>query len=216
MSPSPRQSSINQSKRHKLLNDVKSDSVTPKTALHGPNPSDEEQRTRSHVTKFQKETRLSVSGSREQAPLDCPPFPTHPGDLVICKKKRKDREKSAVIQKASPASPRNMAAPTQVRPPASLLSQGRNGPTSPPNPVRVGPVSPPNMGRSAKISLHKDAHALPSQQAADPPTWPHQRAPQQAGSAGAGPVATAVEEVHWAKPVKKMRTDTGKRRPSHL
>ncbi|MQM09007.1 hypothetical protein Taro_041869 [Colocasia esculenta] len=196
MSPSPRQTSFNQSKRHKLLNDVESDPLSTKTSHHV-HSGDEELRTRGHVPKFQKETRPSVSGNREQAPLDCPPFPTHPGDLVICKKKRKDREKTAVIQKASPASPRNMAAPSQVRPSASLLSQGRNGPTSPPNPTRVGAVSSPNMGRSMKISIHKDAHAHPSQQAVHPPIWPHQRGPQQASGAGAGagPLALARDVV---------------------
>uniref|UniRef100_A0A1D1ZLS2 ATP-dependent helicase BRM n=1 Tax=Anthurium amnicola TaxID=1678845 RepID=A0A1D1ZLS2_9ARAE len=214
-SPSRRQSAFNQSKRHKLLNDVESD-PTSKIALHITNPSDDELRSRGQVSKFQKETRPSVSSSREQVPLDCPPFPTHPGDLVICKKKRKDREKLAVMQKTCPASPPNVAAPMQVRQSASLLGQGRGGPASPSNLTRVGPVSPPSMGRGVKISLHKDVHAHPSHQAVYPATWPHQRGLQQGSGAGGGPVAAAVEEVQWAKPVKKMRTDTGKRRPSHL
>ncbi|XP_024987656.1 ATP-dependent helicase BRM-like [Cynara cardunculus var. scolymus] len=96
-----------------------------------------------------KETRF---GTRV-APVAQEPRPfTHPGDFVICKKKRKDREKSGVVKAAGPVSPvgRGTRSPGQTR-----LSQS-----------------------------------------------------QTIGQAGGG--------VGWANPVKRMRTDAGKRRPSQV
>ncbi|KAI3681785.1 hypothetical protein L6452_36589 [Arctium lappa] len=105
----------------------------------------------------QRETRFGNSSTRDSAdPQDEPrPF-THPGELVICKKKRKDREKSSVVKSVSPTGiGREMRSPGQTR-----LSQSQQG-------------------------------------------WQSPSQPQGSG-------------IGWANPVKRMRTDAGKRRPSHL
>ncbi|KAJ9539405.1 hypothetical protein OSB04_032138 [Centaurea solstitialis] len=108
----------------------------------------------------QRETRFgSSSGTRDSADPqdDRRPF-THPGELVICKKKRKDREKSSAVKSVSPTGiGREMRSPGQTR-----LSQSQSQ-----------------------------------------PGW---QSPAQPQGTGAG----------WANPVKRMRTDAGKRRPSHL
>ncbi|KAL0347801.1 UNVERIFIED_CONTAM: ATP-dependent helicase BRM [Sesamum calycinum] len=127
-------------------------------------------------SKSQKlESRLSSSkSSRELSQADdtCP-F-THPGDLVICKKKRKDREKSA--------------------------AKSGNG--------LGGPVSSTGMGRfitgRGLIPGSKDRGS--SQQSAIQRGWAA-LSPQQGNGSGS---------VGWANPVKRMRTDAGRRRPSHL
>jgi SWI/SNF-related matrix-associated actin-dependent regulator of chromatin subfamily A protein 2/4 len=137
----------------------------------------------------QKETRVgSGSGSsREQYHQDDSPL--HPGELVICKKKRKDRDKSAV--------------------------RSRTGSS--------GPVSPPSMGRNITSpvlnSIPKDArlntspvlNSIPkdarlSQQNTHQQGWVNQPQPPNGGAGSVG----------WANPVKRLRTDAGKRRPSHL
>ncbi|KAK6920103.1 Glutamine-Leucine-Glutamine, QLQ [Dillenia turbinata] len=166
--PSPRQLA-GQTKRHKWINEVVHDpSPTLKPLTRG-SASGEDSRIRSHMP--QKESRLS-SSSRDQGPQDESPLLTHPGELVICKKKRKDREKSVV-------KPRT----------------GSSGPVS------------PSMGRIMKSpgseSILKDARI--SQQ------WSNQ-SPQ--GTNNSGGMGTG--SVGWANPVKRMRTDAGKRRPSHL
>ncbi|KAL7158770.1 hypothetical protein ABFS83_02G165400 [Erythranthe nasuta] len=108
------------------------------------------------------------------------PF-THPGDLVICKKKRKDREKSAA-------------------------NKGGSGSSS-------GPLSPTGLGRGIKspfpISGSKDIGS--GQQNSTQHGWAGTVSPpppQQGNNSGAS--------VGWANPVKRMRTDAGRRRPSHL
>ncbi|KAK4397201.1 ATP-dependent helicase BRM [Sesamum angolense] len=130
-------------------------------------------KVKSHIS--QKESRLSSSkSSRELSQADdTRPF-THPGDLVICKKKRKDREKSA--------------------------AKSGNG--------LGGPVSPTGMGRfitgPGLIPGSKDRGS--SQQSAIQRGWAA-ISPQQGNGSGS---------VGWANPVKRMRTDAGRRRPSHL
>ncbi|OMP00371.1 SNF2-related protein [Corchorus olitorius] len=168
--PSSRQ--VAAGKRQKPINDVESDfGVTQKSLQRGSNHAGEDGRVRGHAP--QKESRLG-SGTREQYQQDDSPL-THPGELVICKKKRKDREKSVV--------------------------KPRTG-TS-------GPVSPPSMGRSIRSpatgSVSKDARQ--SQQNTHQQSWPNQPAHPSNGGGGS---------VGWANPVKKLRTDAGKRRPSHL
>lgn len=110
-----------------------------------------------------KETRFgnnsSTRGGAAHTEEEPRPF-THPGELVICKKKRKDREKSGVVK------PGNGSA---------------------------GPVSP--VGRGTR----SPGQTRPSQS-------------QTVGQHGNGSGAS----IGWANPVKKMRTDAGKRRPSQL
>ncbi|KAK9065487.1 hypothetical protein SSX86_014888 [Deinandra increscens subsp. villosa] len=106
-----------------------------------------------------RETRFGNSSTRAAAGAanaqEEPRPLTHPGELVICKKKRKDREKSGMVR------PGNGSA---------------------------GPVSP--IGRVARN---------PGQS-------------QGIGQLGNGSGAS----FGWANPVKRMRTDAGKRRPSQL
>ncbi|KAL1549842.1 ATP-dependent helicase BRM-like isoform X1 [Salvia divinorum] len=164
--PSSRQLPASLGKRQKLVKEVDSENApflkpqtrTPIHAVEG--------------SKFRnsmpyKELKLGSSSSRDLGQLDdTRPF-THPGDLVICKKKRKDREKSA--------------------------TKSGNG--------SAGPLSPTGIGRGMKspgsISGARDIGL--SQHGWGP------LSPQQGNGS-----------VGWANPVKKMRTDAGRRRPSHL
>nr|XP_027109594.1 ATP-dependent helicase BRM-like [Coffea arabica] len=131
-------------------------------------PIHEDTKTRGHVS--QKEARLGSSSSRDLGQQDdSRPF-AHPGELVICKKKRKDREK--------------------------LGFKAGNG--------SAGPVSPTGVSRGirspAQASIAKDVKQVTQQQG-----W-NSQSPQQVHSSGGN--------VGWANPVKRMRTDAGKRRPS--
>ncbi|XVF73163.1 hypothetical protein PTKIN_Ptkin12aG0179200 [Pterospermum kingtungense] len=172
--PSSRPTAVG--KRQKPIHEVESDSGAvqkslPRGSAHGGED------TRVRVPVPQKESRLgSGSGTtREQHQQDDSPL-THPGELVICKKKRKDREKSTV--------------------------KPRTG--------SVGPASPPSIGRSIRSpaagSVSKDARL--TQQTTHQQGWPNQPAHPSNGGGGGS--------VGWANPVKKLRTDAGKRRPSHL
>ncbi|KAJ6679702.1 ATP-DEPENDENT HELICASE BRM [Salix purpurea] len=164
--PSAKQAALGLSKRHKSINDVGPDNgTTHKPMQRGSTPSSEDTRS---IRVPQKETRVgSGSSSREQCLQDDSPL--HPGELVICKKKRKDRDKSAV--------------------------RSRTGSS--------GPVSPPSMGRNITSPIlnsnPKDARL--SQQ-----KWVNQPQPTNGGTGSVG----------WANPVKRLRTDAAKRRPSHL
>lgn len=177
--PSPRQGGLGQGKRHKPINDVEPDpSPLHKPQQRGSVPTGtcEETRVKGHMS--QKESRLgsgSGSGSgRELSQPDDSPRLAHPGELVICKKKRKDREKSVVK----------------------------------PRTVSAGPVSPPGGIRSIRSlgssSVSKD---LRSQQTSHQQGW---------GNQPVHPTNGGGESVGWANPVKRLRTDAGKRRPSHL
>ncbi|KAH6779898.1 transcription regulatory protein SNF2 [Perilla frutescens var. hirtella] len=166
-----RQLPAGQSKRQKLVKDVDSDSgpfQKPQTRV----PIHSVESTKSRNSLLHKESRLGSSSSRELGQPDDTPRPfTHPGDLVICKKKRKDREKSA----------------------------GKSGNGS------AGPLSPTGIGRGIKspggpISGAKDIGSSQHGWGA--------LSPQQGNSSGGS--------VGWANPVKRMRTDAGRRRPSHL
>lgn len=124
----------------------------------------------SPASTVQRETRLGNNSTRDST--EPTPF-THPGELVINKKKRKDREKSAVVKSGS-----------------------RSG----------GSVSPTTgVGREIRSpgqTRLSQGHSQ-SQQG-----WSNNQSPQQ-GSGNSGGTG-------WANPVKRVRTDTGKRRPSHL
>ncbi|KAJ7962412.1 ATP-dependent helicase BRM-like [Quillaja saponaria] len=174
---SPRQISASQSKRHKLINEVESDPCPSEKPLHRRSiSSGENTRVRGHVP--QKESSRLGSGSassREQLQQDDSSQLTHPGQLVICKRKRNDREKSLV-------KPRNGSA---------------------------GPVSPSSLGHTIRTpvpsSASKDTRV--AQQTAHAQGWASQPAQPSNGVGGT---------VGWANPVKRLRTDSGKRRPSHL
>uniref|UniRef100_A0A7N0UTQ1 ATP-dependent helicase BRM n=1 Tax=Kalanchoe fedtschenkoi TaxID=63787 RepID=A0A7N0UTQ1_KALFE len=154
-----------QSKRHKLINEVESDRNGLSKPLSRSSMPAEDTRTRSQMVL--KESRL-VSQQEE------PRLLTHPGELVICKKKRKDREKSLMK----------------------------------PRTVSSGPVSPPPIRSPILCGAPRDSRS--AQQTSHHQGWSGQSAQQSnGGSVGGG-------NVGWANPVKRMRTDTGKRRPSHL
>ncbi|RWW23591.1 hypothetical protein GW17_00012156 [Ensete ventricosum] len=189
--------SSSKTKQQAPTNKLETVTVRDKVVPHRASPMDGEERTKpSSSSKHHKESR-SVSGSlKEQAP-ECSQFLMHPGDLVIRKKRRKERDKSAVKQRTGPASPSN---------------PGRMGPLSPPSTGRGASAPSPTMNRSSSLSFGKDSR--PAQQAKHPSSgWPH-REMQQPGYGDGG--RHGIGDVQWAKPVKRMRTDTGKRRPSHM
>ncbi|MBA0790857.1 hypothetical protein Gohar_015477, partial [Gossypium harknessii] len=171
MGSSARQAAVG--KRQKPIKEVESDSgLTQKSLQRRSSHAGEDTRVRVHMP--QKESMVGcVSGITKELYQQDDSILTHPGELVICKKKRKDREKS------------------MVKPRTGL----------------AGPVSPPSIARSIKSpttgSFSKDAARL-TQQTAHQQSWHQPAHPPNGGSVG------------WANPVKKLRTDAGKRRPSHL
>ncbi|KAL8138466.1 hypothetical protein V2J09_004467 [Rumex salicifolius] len=169
-SPSPRPSSA--LKRDKLMNEVERETNVP-PRMTSP---------RMMSPRMHTESRLGGMGNNNVPSQDNDESSrlTHPGELVVCKKKRKDREKSVV--KTRPRS--------------------------------VGPVSPPSTGRSllgppGSMGVQRDGK--PTQKSG----WGNQ--PITGGSSSRG-VAVGIGglSVGWANPVKRLRTDVGKRRPSHL
>ncbi|KAK7394748.1 hypothetical protein VNO78_15285 [Psophocarpus tetragonolobus] len=155
---SPRQMTVGQSKRHRVTNDVETDPCpSQKPHQSGSASNGESSRFKSHLKD--SKTGSGSSSAREQPQQDKSPVLAHPGQLVVCKKKRNDREKS--------------------------LGKCRTG--------SAGPVSPPSSIRSpGSGSTPKDAR------------WGSQPSQHSNGSVG------------WANPVKRLRTDSGKRRPSHM
>lgn len=103
----------------------------------------------------------------------------HPADLVICKKRRNDRDK----QRVGPSSP---VTPRWMVPPPPPTHQNRGSPAR--SPITI---------KSARAPFQREAHMV-----------------HPDGSASG--LSPGLKEVQWAKPVKKMRTDSGKRRPSHI
>ncbi|KAF2291129.1 hypothetical protein GH714_020283 [Hevea brasiliensis] len=174
--PSPRQAAIGQSKRHRLINEVEPDnSATHKPIQRGSIPAGDDTRVKVHLPKETRHGSGGSGSSREQYQQNDSPL--HPGELVIRKKKRKDRDKSVV--------------------------KSRTGST--------GPVSPPSMGRNIMSpvpgSVPKELRM--GQQNSHQQGWANQPQPSNNGGGGGG-------SVGWANPVKRLRTDAGKRRPSHL
>lgn len=166
MVSSPRQVAVGQGKRHRLVNEVEPDSHPSQRQLQrGSASSGENSRIRVRVPP--KESRSgygSGSSIREQPQQqdDSPPLLTHPGELVVCKKRRNEREKSLVKS-------------------------------------RTGPVSP-SMRSPGAGSVPKDVRLTQQTQG-----WTGQPSSQQPNGS-----------VGWANPVKRLRTDSGKRRPSHM
>lgn len=169
---------IHAGKRQKPVNDMGTDpSPHQKSLSRGPVLAGEDARPRSHMPR---ETRFGSNSSNNREVVqqeDSQPF-THPGELVICKKKRKDREKSGVKSVSGPGGP------------VSPVGVGR----STRNP---GSGSTSRETRSSQQTSQQQVLANPAQQATG------------GGSGGGGPLG-------WANPVKRLRTDSGKRRPSHM
>ncbi|GAB2217338.1 hypothetical protein Drorol1_Dr00000512 [Drosera rotundifolia] len=170
-----RPSAVVQNKRQKMINEVVPEHApSPRHSSRGPFTGHEETKLRPHVSA--KDSRLgSSSSSRDQGQHDDAPLLTHPGDLVVCKKRRNDRDKSAVKQRPGPSGP--------VSPPST--SHGMRSP---------GSHSGLKEGRAGV------------QRSASQQVWSQQTAQQGNGAGGT---------VSWANPVKRLRTDSGKRRPSH-
>ncbi|VVB13842.1 unnamed protein product, partial [Arabis nemorensis] len=163
--PSPRGASVSQGKRQKPINEAEPEPSSP------PQRPQQRENTRIRVQIPQKETKLSGTSSQ----TDDSPILAHPGELVICKKKRKDREKSAprtrTAGSSSPVSPQ------------AMIGRGLRSPVS------------GSVGRETRLAQQQ--------------RWPNQAThPNNSGAAG--------DSVGWANPVKRLRTDSGKRRPSHL
>ncbi|CAI0472209.1 unnamed protein product [Linum tenue] len=181
--PSQRQTVASQGKRHKQVTEVETDAHKPIPQKGSSNLGED---TRIRVQIPQRETRQQGSGSagnREQQQQDDSPL--HPGELVICKKKRKDRDKSVVKSRA-----------------------GSSGPVSPPSIGRNMMMSPGAglIGREGRQSHQQHGSGGHQPQHA----WINQSQPANNNGAAAG------GNVGWANPVKRLRTDAGKRRPSHL
>lgn len=139
---------------------------------------DSSRMTRSSHLGPAKESRLGHNARgdhHEESPLL-----THPGDLVVCKKKRKDREKPSVITRS-----------------------GSSGPVSPPSMSRGGSIRSP-----VSTPTPRETRASAQQQQ----VWANQPGSGGSSSGGGGGSGT----VGWANPVKRLRTDAGKRRPSIL
>lgn len=167
--PSPRYAAIGQSKRPRSINDMESEQGLLRQQQQLTANAAEDTRIRVQIPQRESRAGSGSGNSREQYQQDDSPVMTHPGELVICKKKRKDREKSGV-------KPRT----------------GSGGPVSPAVARPVGVITPKQAQPAAA------AH-------------------QQAWSSPTGhPVNGGSGSVGWANPVKRLRTDVGKRRPSHL
>ncbi|RWW19122.1 hypothetical protein BHE74_00045002 [Ensete ventricosum] len=192
---SPKPASSSKIKQQTPTSKLETVSFPDKALPQGVTPLGGQGRTKSTSSKHQKESRLVSGGWKEQTP-ECSQLLMHPGDLVICKKKRKEREKSAVKHKLGLASSSNL---------------GRMGPISPPSSACGGSAPSPTMNRSSSFPSQRDSR--PAQQAKHPLSWRHREIQQL--DDGNGGLQSIGDDVQWAKPVKRMRTDTGKRRPSH-
>lgn len=159
--PTLKSAAPSQVRKHRLMNDVDRD-ITP-------SPRQSSRAPANHLT-IKESIKESKLGSGRDLPDDDSPRLTHPGELVVCKKKRKDREKPTVNTRSGSA----------------------------------GPVSPSSMGRSIRSpgSVSTPREAKSGQQ-----VWSNQSAQQGNGSSSGGTIG-------WANPVKRLRTDSGKRRPS--
>ncbi|XP_031502776.1 ATP-dependent helicase BRM [Nymphaea colorata] len=191
-SPSPRQISqgpgasscasprrVGQGRMQKPLDDLNHDHGS--RLGHMSLSADDHILDRALTSKLHKESR-NGSSSRERGISDDVDILTHPGDLVVCKKKRKDRDKSAIKARM----------------------------------VQV--ASPPDASRPVRLAVQKDASPVsppPPQQARRVHGWLQSPSPSSGNGAGKSS-ESGVKEAQWARPVKRLRTDAGKRRPSHI
>jgi hypothetical protein len=162
---SSKQATVFPSKRKRGKNDMETDPIpTQKPLQRGSTSNGESSRIKVQLPQKASRTGSGSGSVREQLQQDSPSLLTHPGDLVVCKKKRNERgDKSS-----------------------AKLRIGSAGPVSPHIMVHAVTSSPiPGSG-----STPRAGHAHTSN-----------------GSGGS---------VGWANPVKRMRTDSGKRRPSHM
>ncbi|KAE9605393.1 putative DNA helicase chromatin remodeling SNF2 family [Lupinus albus] len=171
---SPRPVAVGQSKRHRMINEVETDPPYPpkKPLPRGSASSGENSRIKGHHHLPQKESKAG-SSTREQHQQEDSPLLTHPGELVVCKKRRNDRDKSLVKPRTGPISPSRIG--LAIRSPGS--------------------GSVPKDARLAQHNPHAQGWVGHSS--------------QQANGSGSG-------SVGWANPVKRLRSDPGKRRPSHM
>ncbi|KAL8495204.1 hypothetical protein ACS0TY_019387 [Phlomoides rotata] len=115
--PSRQNHPAGQSRRQKSVKDVDSDSGPyQKPQTRGPIHAVESSKARSYVPPRARE----LSQPEDARPL------THPGDLVICKKKRKDREKSAA-KPGGPLSPTGIG--RGIKSPGSISGGKEAGPS---------------------------------------------------------------------------------------
>lgn len=142
----------------------------PSSSQSRRHPQMEESRPISSPTKARGHSSVHQEGRRDFSLA-------HPADLVICKKRRNDRDK----QRVGPSSP---VTPRWMGPPIPPTHQNRGS-----------PARSPITNKSARAPFQREAHMVHPD--------------------GSG-LSPGLKEVQWAKPVKKMRTDSGKRRPSHL
>ncbi|CAL5192699.1 unnamed protein product [Lathyrus oleraceus] len=161
---SPRQVTAGpSSKRKRGKNDMVTDPFpTQKSPQRGSTSNGESGRIKVQLPQKVSKTGSGSSSAREQLQHDSPSLLVHPGELVVCKKKRNEREKP--------------------------WGKSRIGAT--------GPISPPSL----VLAMRSPTSGSGSTPRAD-------RGQKPNGSGGS---------VGWANPVKRMRTDSGKRRPSHM
>lgn len=160
---SPRQATVGPSKRKRGKNDMETDPCpAQKLMQRGSTSNGESGRIKVQLPQKVSRTGSGSGSAREQLRQDSPSLLAHPGELVVCKKKRNEREKSSVKCRAGSA----------------------------------GPVSPPSM--------------IPAMRSPTPGSSSTPKAGHAQKSNGSGGL------IGWANPVKRLRTDSGKRRPSHM
>ncbi|KAK4794121.1 hypothetical protein SAY86_012115 [Trapa natans] len=177
----PRHPAIGTGKRQKPINEVQADPNPPiKINKRVAPPAANEEGTRIRVQLPRRELIIvgGQNNGREQRAQDSSPRLTHPGDLVICKKKRKEREKMILKPGAGPSLP--------------------GSPAGTPRGLR-SPILPSGL-RDSKLASNQPARLQ---------GWANQSA-QPASSGGVS------GNVGWANPVKRLRSDNGRRRANHL
>lgn len=161
--------------------------------------------------------RIKMKLEHGKSSVGNPEEPRHPVDLVFCKKKRKERGKASgkirTINAVAPADT-NIGKIVGTNRTASELDS-RLGVKIAAKKVRTGGVN------SGETSKHVGALKAAASMAGVPPFAAAAVAPQRAPEKFQVPGLTRGPGIlgfdhQWLTPVKKMRTDGGKRRPSHL
>ncbi|KAI9110091.1 hypothetical protein K1719_019132 [Acacia pycnantha] len=128
---SPRHLVGSQSRRHKMINEVENDPSPSLKQLHqGFIPSGESTRIRVQLPPKDSRTGTASGSAREQIQQDVSPILTHPGELVVCKKRRNERDKSTGKTRGGSAGP--------VSPPSSGPAIRSPGPSSGSKDARLG------------------------------------------------------------------------------